>query len=71
MVKDYAVRKEDFKLTLQQEFSSSDDLFFREVDTDTVHAVLCFLDGGSDKLLLEQNVIKPLLSCDKTLSSAT
>lgn len=69
LVKDYAVRKKDFKLTLQQEFSYSDDLFFREVDTDTVHAVLCFLDGGSDKLLLEQNVIKPLLSYDKVLSS--
>ena len=43
-------------------FHNSDDLFFREVNTDYVQCILCYLDGGSDKIVLEQDILSPLLS---------
>ena len=52
----------EFKDYMSQSFHNSDDLFFREVNTDYVQCILCYLDGGSDKIVLEQDILSPLLS---------
>ncbi len=58
-----------FKKYIEDSFSGSDDLFFREIDTDNCRCILSFLDGGSDKQLLEQNVISPLVSSQEKVVS--
>lgn len=70
LVKTQMVTLQDFKNKLTTEFHDSDDLFFRQITTDNVSCVLCYLDGGSDKQLLEQNVIAPILRAQSPLSSA-
>ena len=60
-VKTQSVTNQEFKAFLSNSFHGSDDLFFREIDTDFVQCILAYIDGGSDKTLLEQDVISPLL----------
>ncbi len=55
---------------MEDAFSQSDDLFMREIRTDNCLCILAYLDGGSDKELLEQNVISPIISAKDTVSSA-
>ena len=60
-VKTQSVTNQEFKAFLSNSFHGSDDLFFREIDTDFVQCILAYIDGGSDKTLLEQDIISPLL----------
>ena len=41
---------------------SSDDLIVRDFAADGISGALVYVDGMSDKLLLEQSVVKPLLT---------
>ena len=59
----------EFKNKITDEFCGSDDLFFREVSTNNAKCVISYLDGGSDKELLEQNVIAPLLTAVEKVES--
>lgn len=59
----------EFKDYMSQSFHNSDDLFFREVNTDFVQCILCYLDGGSDKIVLEQDIVSPLLSAKEKVNS--
>lgn len=52
----------EFKDVISTAFHGSDDLFFREVNTDYVKCIVSYLDGGSDKLVLEQDILSPLLN---------
>ena len=58
----------EFKDYMSQLFHNSDDLFFREVNTDYVQCILCYLDGGSDKIVLEQDILSPLLSAKEKVN---
>ena len=58
----------EFKDYMSQLFHNSDDLFFRKVNTDYVQCILCYLDGGSDKIVLEQNILSPLLSAKEKVN---
>ena len=53
---------------MSQSFHNSDDLFFREANTDFVQCILCYLDGGSDKIVLEQDILSPLLSAKEKVN---
>lgn len=69
LVKTQRVTLQDFQNKIKTDFCGSDDLFFRQISTDAVECVLCYLDGGSDKQLLEQNVIAPLLRATEKVNS--
>ena len=58
----------EFKDYMSNTFHNSDDLFFREINTDFVRCILCYLDGGSDKIILEQDIVSPLLSAKEKVS---
>ncbi|MDE6302332.1 MAG: spore germination protein [Clostridia bacterium] len=51
---------EEFIKTLKQTFSESDDLKCRELTVAGRRCAFAYIDGGTDKLLLEQDVIVPL-----------
>ncbi len=63
------MNNQDFKDYLSQSFHNSDDLLFREIDTECARCILSYVDGGSDKTLLEQNIISPLLKATEPVSN--
>ena len=54
------VRIDEFIPIIQETFSFSDDLKCRELTVAGTKCVFVYIDGGTDKLLLEQNIILPL-----------
>ena len=54
------VKIDEFIPKLKETFSQSDDLKCRELTVAGTRCVFCYIDGGTDKLLLEQNIILPL-----------
>ena len=60
--KNHCVEINEFKDKITLAFHGSDDLFFREICTDYNRCILSYLDGGSDKIILEQDIIAPILS---------
>ena len=52
----------EFKDNITSAFHNSDDLFFREVTNQHARCILSYLDGGSDKLVLEQDIISPIIA---------
>lgn len=50
------------KHAFQSSFSFTDDLICRELTVGNRPALLVFLDGGSDKTLLDRDVVSPLLT---------
>lgn len=51
---------EEFVPLIKQTFCESDDLKCRELTVAGVKCAFAYIDGGTDKLLLEQNIIMPL-----------
>jgi len=58
------VRLEEYIQRIQPTFSNSDDLILRELTIANARALIAFLDGGSDKALLDRDIITPLLSLE-------
>jgi len=54
------VKTDEFIPLIKETFSESDDLKCRELTVAGKKCVFAYIDGGTDKLLLEQNVILPL-----------
>ena len=54
----------EFKDIISSAFHNSDDLFFREISTANTQCIFSYLDGGSDKLALEQDIIAPILASE-------
>lgn len=54
------VKIEEFISLIQETFSFSDDLKCRELTVAGKKCVFCYIDGGSDKQLFEQDIILPL-----------
>lgn len=54
------VELNEFIKKLKETFSESDDLKIRELTVAGVRTAFCYIDGGSDKQLLEQDIILPL-----------
>ncbi len=57
---------EQFCQNIKDSFNQSADIIFRELKSGNAKIVLSYLDGCSDKELLEQNIISPLLSSSTT-----
>lgn len=60
--------RDGFKRLMTGVFHSSGDLLLRDIDAGGSDCCLVFLDGLSDKLLLEQDVIAPLSALKTPLS---
>lgn len=58
------MRLEEYIQRIQPTFSNSDDLILRELTIANARALIAFLDGGSDKALLDRDIITPLLSLE-------
>ena len=54
------MKTQEFIPLLKETFSESDDLKCREMTVAGTRCVFAYIDGGSDKLLLEQDIILPL-----------
>ncbi len=61
----------DFKNTISSTFHGSDDLFFREVTTEHAKCIISYLDGGSDKIVLEQDIIAPIINAQVIVDGST
>lgn len=59
-----SVRISEFIQSVQETFSNSDDLKCRELTVAGTPCAFAYIDGGTDKLLLEQNVILPLRNAE-------
>jgi len=59
------VKASEFVNKIKQTFYNSDDLKVRELTVGGVNCVFAYLDGGSDRLIFEQNIIRPLLSLEE------
>ena len=55
---------ESLKHAIHSSFSFTDDLILRNLTVGNHPALLVFLDGGSDKTLLDRDVISPLLALE-------
>ncbi len=56
--------EKEFENQLKNAFFDSDDLVFRTFQSANVGCLIAFIDGETNKILLEQDVIHPLLSAD-------
>lgn len=54
------MKTDEFIPILKETFSDSDDLKCRELTVAGTKCVFCYIDGGTDKQLLEQDIILPL-----------
>ena len=50
---------------LQRTFSFSDDFKCRRLDVGGKHCLFAYIDGNIDKILLEQDVVRPLKNCER------
>lgn len=50
---------------LKKTFSNSDDFKCRRLDIGDKRCLFAYIDGNIDKILLEQDVVRPLKNCDK------
>lgn len=49
----------------EKTFSNSDDFKCRRLDIGDKRCLFAYIDGNIDKILLEQDVVRPLKNCDK------
>lgn len=56
--------EKEFENSLKKAFFDSDDLVFRAFQSAGVGCLISFIDGETNKILLEQDVIRPLLSAE-------
>jgi len=59
------VKIDEFIPLIKQTFCESDDLKCRELTVAGVRCAFAYIDGGTDKLLLEQNIIMPLRNAER------
>lgn len=66
-----SVNRTEFGKYINASFGGSDDILTREITSCGIECALYYADGLSDKLLLEQDIIRPLLASTIPPSSHT
>ena len=60
----YNVNIDDLQRDLKKTFSYSDDFKCRRLDVGDKRCLFAYIDGNIDKILFEQDVVRPLKNCD-------
>lgn len=55
---------------LRKVFINNSDMVFREFDCGSIHCGVVYIDGMSDKILLDDYLFEPLMAMDKEVASA-